>query len=564
MVAIEVNFLTGRYVATAHHDRRRHEWPPHPARLFSALVATWADADESDAAEREALEWLEAQPHPGIAAGEASTRSVVSHFVPVNDASVIASKHYRERAARLAELGEALTEALFESHGEINRRVRGVQTQIRKQRDVTAIVTRAGNTNPESARAMLPEGRGKQERWFPSVTPLEPRVTYVWPSGAPDPVAAALDGLTSRVTRLGHSSSLVSCRLVADPPVPSMVPGDGLEEMRSIGRGQLAALTREHDRHEGVRPRVLPSVAVRYAPAGEDAEREYLRADTAGDWLVFAFAPGSRRFPSSRTVEVTNTLRRAIFAHGVDPLPEGLTGHLADGTPTDRPHAGFLALPWVGHEHADGRLMGVAVCMPPGLHAEANRALLRSVGTWVRELDGGALQLTFGRSGVLEMERVIGTSALATLRPGLWRRASRRWVSATPVALPTNPGRLAKGSASARAAAWQRAEQGVVDSCRHVGLPEPDDVALSLDPFIVGALPARRYPAFHQGGRKGPPVARRLVHVGVRFERPVAGPLVLGAGRYLGLGLMRPIRETDEHEAEAEAAATVTSGGDDD
>ena len=45
---IEVNFLTGRFVATCHNDRRQPEWPPHPARLFSALVAAWADADEPD------------------------------------------------------------------------------------------------------------------------------------------------------------------------------------------------------------------------------------------------------------------------------------------------------------------------------------------------------------------------------------------------------------------------------------------------------------------------------------------------------------------------------------
>ena len=52
---IEVNFLTGRYVATFHNDRRQPEWPPHPARLFSALVAAWADADEPDRSEREGI-----------------------------------------------------------------------------------------------------------------------------------------------------------------------------------------------------------------------------------------------------------------------------------------------------------------------------------------------------------------------------------------------------------------------------------------------------------------------------------------------------------------------------
>ena len=32
---IEVNFLTGRYVATCHNERRQCEWPPHPARLWA-------------------------------------------------------------------------------------------------------------------------------------------------------------------------------------------------------------------------------------------------------------------------------------------------------------------------------------------------------------------------------------------------------------------------------------------------------------------------------------------------------------------------------------------------
>ena len=93
---IEVNFLTGRYVATFHNDRRQPEWPPHPARLFSALVATWADADEPDRSEREALEWLEAQGHPAIAASCAVPRKVVSHFVPVNDVSIVDTKSYKK------------------------------------------------------------------------------------------------------------------------------------------------------------------------------------------------------------------------------------------------------------------------------------------------------------------------------------------------------------------------------------------------------------------------------------------------------------------------------------
>ena len=104
-IGIEVNFLTGRFVATCHNDRRQPEWPPHPARLFSALVAAWADADEPDAAERAALEWLESQASPEIAASDAVPRKAVSHFVPVNDASVVSRSWYERRANERLRIG---------------------------------------------------------------------------------------------------------------------------------------------------------------------------------------------------------------------------------------------------------------------------------------------------------------------------------------------------------------------------------------------------------------------------------------------------------------------------
>ena len=545
MVAIEVNLLTGRYVATAHHDRRRPEWPPDPARVFSALVATWADADEPDPLERRALEWLEAQSHPAVTASDAVPRKVVRYFVPVNDSSVVSPAAYAKQVEKYGRLRDELTEALFESDGEVTRRIRGIQTQIRKQLDISNLVSEAGNTNPKSAVELLPEGRGKQERSFPSVSPEIPRVTYVWTVDPPESIVSALDDLLARVTRLGHSSTLVSCRLTEDPPALTYVPGDGLKVMRSVRRGQLAALERAHLHHQAIRPRTLPSVSVRYRVSSHDAASpQHSRPDTAGEWLVFEFVPGSRRFPSSRAVEVTATLRKAIFRYATDPLPEGLSGHLPDGSPSGKPHVAFLALPWVGHPHADGRLMGMAVAAPESLDGESRRALLRAVGSWERA--ASPLRMTFGRQGVLELERPPGASALVTLRPQIWRRTSRYWVSATPVALPTHPGRLTGGSASARGAAWHRAEQAVVDSCRHVGLPDPADVVVSLDPFIIGALPAFRFPAFHQRGREGKPVARRLVHVSITFDQSVEGPLLLGSGRYVGLGLMRSLQIDDQ------------------
>ena len=48
MLTVEVDFLTGRYVAARHDDRNAPEWPPHPARFFSALVAEWASTPKTN------------------------------------------------------------------------------------------------------------------------------------------------------------------------------------------------------------------------------------------------------------------------------------------------------------------------------------------------------------------------------------------------------------------------------------------------------------------------------------------------------------------------------------
>ena len=421
---------------------------------------------------------------------------------------------------------------------------------MKKKREVSAIVSSVGNTPVESAVHIMPPGwmstsstvRTGQARNYPSVTLAEPRVTYMWKSVPSADLVSAVDGLCARLTRLGHSSSLVACRVVGNERAPNFVPGEGGTVLRSVGPGQLDALEREYTKHRGSKPRVLPFTPVRYRQPAPDATEEVPKSpDTAGDWLVFAFRRGSKGYPSTIVVEVASALRGAVLRYASDPIPEGLSGHRETGRPSTEPHVALLPLPWVGHDHADGRLMGIALAMPGQLASKSRRAALRAIGRWEDTHD--PLTLTLGRRGRLQMDRVTGPSPLVTLRPSVWRRQSRRWVSATPIALPTHPGRLSSGSAAARRKAWARAEDAVINSCWHVGLPEPRDVTISLAPLIAGARSAPAFPAFRQRGPGDRPVARRLVHAAVTFEDPVIGPLVLGAGRYLGLGLMRPIPE---------------------
>ena len=541
-IGIEVNFLTGRYVATCFNDRRESEWPPHPARLFSALVAAWAE-DGGDAGERLALEWLEAQAPPAITASEAVARSALSHFVPVNDAAVLPRNWHERKAGRVSNAVDQFREELVAAGGEITKKVERLEAAIARERRVEPQISTLGKTPATAALQMLPDGRGKQERFFPSVRPDDARVTYVWSLGPPDALRAALDGLLERVTRLGHSSSLVSCRVTLKPPEPSRRPGMGTgESIRCIRQGQLAELARLHARHNGMRPRTMPYTDVHYTSLSTTSpQEETLTPNTLGTWIVFEFEHDSRAFPAARGVELARTMRAAILHHTEDPIPEGLSGHRPDGLPTSAPHVAFVPVPYIGFEHADGRLLGIAVVVPDAVSPEAAQALYRAIGFWEREVGDGPLQLTMGKQGVAHMRRQRGPASLVSLRPASWTKSSRVWASATPVALPRHPGRLGRGTPAARAKAWELAEAGVVAACSHVDLPEPAAVEISLGPFVTGARPVAQFPAFSQTGRGGKPVRRQLVHAALTFDVPVSGPLLLGAGRFLGLGLMRPM-----------------------
>jgi CRISPR-associated protein Csb2 len=59
---ITVDLLDPSYQAST-LDRSRAEWPPHPSRIFCALVSV---ADPADPVQDAALSWLEQQPLPSL------------------------------------------------------------------------------------------------------------------------------------------------------------------------------------------------------------------------------------------------------------------------------------------------------------------------------------------------------------------------------------------------------------------------------------------------------------------------------------------------------------------
>ena len=545
-LGIEVNLLTGRFVATSHNDRRTPEWPPHPARLFSALVSVWADSDRPCPRERAALEWLEAQSTPTIFASQAVPRSVATHFVPVNDTAIVSTSWQNRKYKKILDLRSRVNQGLQESSGEVTRSIDRLQAKLKRELHVEPQVSSTGKTNSETATALLPENRGKQGRFFPSVTPEHPQVFYSWNSTASAQLEDAIDQLASRVVRLGHSSSLVSCRVLKGTPHPTPSYADRSQEnvlVRTVRAGQIAELQRQYALHQGYKPRSLPFTTSSQPAASTKPPQPKdpaLAPNTCGSWLVFEFAPSSRYLKSTRAVEVATAMRAAVLSHCSDPIPELISGHRPDGQPSLRPHLAFLPIPYAGFQRSDGRLMGIAISIPDTAEEDDKRVLFRAIGEWEQK-EKGQMKLALGRRGVLHIVRCQAASGILSLRPNIWSRPSKRWVSATPIGLPKHPGRLGGGgSAKSIARAWKKAESSIVSACSHVGLPQPSSIEITLGQLMSGTQPASMYPAFHQRSAASAANRRQLVHAAIEFNRPVRGPLMIGSGRFLGLGLMRP------------------------
>ena len=250
---------------------------------------------------------------------------------------------------------------------------------------------------------------------------------------------------------------------------------------------------------------------------------------------------------SSRSADLAKALRRALIEiHGDTNLPRVLSGHRSDGLPADSPHVAFVACPFVGHKHADGSVQGLAVVLPRTLAPAERDTLLRLIARWekTRALDDGTLELGVrdGRPLTMRLKRVDVTSK-TSLSPGRWCRPARSFVTATPIVLDRFPGNLRSNLDRTAHKAAIEAQGSIADACERIGLPRPLSVEVSSAPLIPGAQPARAFSPQSRGGRQPP---RVRVHAQITFADKVRGPVILGAGRFFGLGLCLPLPESDD------------------
>jgi len=472
-LVLEIEHLLGVAFAAQSQASVAPEWPPQPDRVFSALVATWSARGER-AEERRALEWLEAQPVPEVAASSGFARTPATVFVPPNDPAT-------------GRIGD---------------------------------------------RSVMPALRRRQPRRFPAFRPDDPVVQLVWRDvGADRETIAALNALAADTPYVGHSSSLTRCRFRTDG-----APERAASPRRRVYPGRLVELERSY--HAGRRPNpgedVRAEAAVVREPAGS------LFSDR---WLVLEHVEGE--MPDPRAAALVGKALRCALMSGYkrigseEAIPTVVSGHVADGSPSVEPHLAIAPLSFLGSQFADGRVFGFALIPPREsklLQDEIFRAALRGVAAWNKQEERRELRLT--AHGFDVVLTPTGQRELRSLDPAPYVVVAKTWATSTPVVLDRHL--KAKGNAERDAEVRELLHQ----ACLNIGLPKPARIAASKHSAVTGApsaYPSGRAPRW-TGWRLPKSLAtRQLTHALLQFHEAVRGPIILGAGRFGGLGLCRAL-----------------------
>ena len=202
MLTIVVDLLNGRFYGRDTSDERLGEWPPHPARLFAALVSAAAETRSLERF-RPILKWLEElDPPPDITAATAPWPRV--------------SWNSRDRL----NVGTPAPEAFLRINDPENKS--------------------GSKAHP------IPALRTPQKRFFPSVAlpgdASGTKIYYIWQNASPSPKERKeMEELCGRIGYLGTSRSKVRVFLTDDPP-----PRFG--DMRRTDASFFASRGRGHSR----------------------------------------------------------------------------------------------------------------------------------------------------------------------------------------------------------------------------------------------------------------------------------------------------------------------------
>ena len=504
------------------HDGRYHgrpEWPPSPARLFQALVAGAAKGNELDKEDRDALVWLEQLVPPIIVAPTVRAGNGFRNYVPNNDLDAV---------------------------GGDPRRV----SEIRA---------------PKFIKPLL----------FDARMPL----LYAWQFDQGEEHAERLCEIAERLYQLGRGVDM------------AWAWGDRIDAVK------LEAQLREHGgvlhrpakRGEGISlacPQTgsLQSLEVRFEKAGRrfttikvgnKSQQLFSQAPkprfatVAYDSLPHRFLFDLRQAAGESPFAPWPLARISKLVEGIrDEATKKLKGALTDkATTIERVFIGrdakdtdkaariqIVPLPSIGSVHVARSIRRVLVEVPPNCPLPADDVAWAFSGLDVINPNTGEVK---GNLVLSEEDRMLGHYGIDNGTRG----SHRIWRTVTPAALSEratrrriDPVRL-RGELEAarhnrdmpfkepkagceRLQEETRAVAAVVDALRHADIPvRASSIRVQREPFDDKGARAE---AFAHGTRFA---KERLWHVEITLPKPLRGPLVIGDGRYLGLGVMAALKD---------------------
>jgi CRISPR-associated protein Csb2 len=383
---------------------------------------------------------------------------------------------------------------------------------------------RAGN------KAVMPSLRRRQPRRFPAFRPDDRTVQFVWREAAPDTeTLAALNAVAADTSYVGHSASLTRCRFRDDEPACTAAA----PARRGVYRGRLAELERDFHAEPLRRPR--PGAPVRTMPP---QEKSPLSGVFSEQWLVLEHVSGE--MPDIRaTALVARQLRNTVMSGyrqtgAGNAIPAVVSGHADDGRPTSQPHLAIAPLAFLGSPYASGTVIGFALIPPRGSDLLQDPVFRYAIRRILERDDRGSGLLKVGLStGQLSLA-VGGTGERRSLDPAPYVRDARVWATCTPIVLDRHLKATGNGARQQEIAGLIR------QACSNAGLPEPTRIAADKHSAIEGApaaYPSGMAPRWTRWRMLESMANRQLTHAVIEFPLEVPGPVILGAGRFCGLGL---------------------------
>jgi CRISPR-associated protein Csb2 len=498
------------------HDGRYHgagEWLPSPARLFQALLAGAGLSGPLREEECKALTWLEKRESPLIGAPVMRDGQSVMVYMPNNDLDAVGGDP--RRAAEIRSATKTFRPRMFDA--------------------TIALLYAWTFDESDESRRHAPAICALSERLYQFGRGID--MAWAWGEVLDD---EQLEGrLASYPGYIYHPTAGGSGTTLACPAPGSLA---SLMERHTAGGRRFKTQGQDKNaRQLFTQPPKPRFVQVAYESPPSRRVYELHERSSEASFAVWPLARASKLVVWLRDGAVER-LRQALPKRSPD-IERILVGRKPDGTdegPTSA-RVKIVPLPSIGHPHADHGIRRVLIEVPAGCPLRADDVHWAFSGLDVSDPETGEI-----------LDLILTPSADETMLAhygAAVRVGSRVWRTVTAAALPEpakrrriDPARVAVEAkdGAERAAEQARAAAAVTQALRHVEVrTQVEAVRVQREPFEAGG---ERVEAFAPGTRFA---KERLWHVEITFNSPIAGPLVIGDGRFLGLGVMAPVQRPE-------------------